>query len=231
MQRGAGCVTALLMSGEPPTRRQRENTSGHNQSLVGFDSFVICSAATCQSSAEPSMQNGFVRVEASCDVSSASIRIDLATPRVAHVNRGCCLQMVPRGSNAHYFSIQASPAPTSPPEFFLHSHMHNIAAAGGPPDWPTESPDRRRCRAKSIVDRSIACIACCSVLIFCLLGLRTYLAHQRGRNLAAQRDISCACCSTKQGLQPTRSIIVVAMRERIFVKRSRSDRRDPRRQP
>ena len=138
------------------TRRQRENTSGHNQSLVGFDSFVICSAASVSRaarSAEPSMQNGFVRVEASCDVSSASIRIDLATPRVAHVNRGCCLQMVPRGSKVHYFSIQASPAPTSPPEFFLHSHMHNIAA-GGPTRLADGEPgDRRRCRAKSIVNR------------------------------------------------------------------------------
>ena len=164
-------------------------------------------------------------MEASCDVSSASIRIDLATPRVAHVNRGCCLQMVPRGSNAHYFSIplQASPAPTSPPEFFLHSHMHNIAAAGGPPDWPTESPETDGdAEQEAIVDRLHRLHRMLQRTNFCLLGLRTYLAHQRGRNLAAQRDISCACCSTKQGLQPTRSIIVVAMRERIFARRSRS---------
>ena len=106
-------------------------------------------------------------LEASCDVSSASIRIDLATPRVAHVNRGCCLQMVPRGSNAHYFSIQASPAPTSPPEFFLHSHMHHIAAAGGPPDWPTESPETDGdAEPRASLIASIACIACCSVLSF-----------------------------------------------------------------
>ena len=156
-------------------------------------------------------------MEASCDVSSASIRIDLATPRVAHVNRGCCLQMVPRGSNAHYFSIQASPAPTSPPEFFLHSYMHSIAPVGLADGEPG---DRRRCRAKSIVNRLHRLHRMLQRTHFCLLGLRTYLAHQRGRNLAAQRDISCACCSTKQGLQPTRSIIVVAMRERIFVKRS-----------
>ena len=31
------------------------------------------------------------------------------------------------------------------------------------------------------------------------MALRTYLTHYRGRNLAAQRDISCACCSTNQG--------------------------------
>ena len=140
--------------------------------------FVICSAASVSRaarSAEPSMQNGFVRVEASCDVSSASIRIDLATPRVAHVNRGCCLQMVPRGSNAHYFSIQASPAPTSPPEFFLHSDMHNIAAAGGPPAWPTESPETDGdAEPRSIVNRLHRLHRMLQRTHFCLLGLRTY---------------------------------------------------------
>ena len=38
---------------------------------------------------------------------------------------------------------------------------------------------------------------------FCLSFFASYLAHHRGKNLAAQRDISCSCCSTKQGLQPT----------------------------
>ncbi len=125
---------------------------------------MICSAATCQSSAELDAKRICAGLEASCDVSSASIRIDLATPRVAHVNRGCCLQMVPRGSNAHYFSIQASPAPTSPPEFFLHSHMHNIAAASpheladGEPE-PTEMPSKKQ----SLI-ASISCFAYCSVI-------------------------------------------------------------------
>ena len=110
-------------------------------------------------------------------------------------------------------------APPSPPGFFLHSYMHSIAPVGLADGEPG---DRRKRRAKCIVNRLHRLHRMLQRTNFCLLGLRTYLAHQRGRNLAAQRDISCACCSTKQGLQPTRSIIVVAMRERIFARRSRS---------
>ena len=57
-------------------------------------------------------------------------------------------------------------APPSPPGFFLHSYMHNIAAASpheladGEPE-PTEMPSKKQ----SLI-ASIACIACCSVLIF-----------------------------------------------------------------
>ena len=45
--------------------------------------------------------------------------------------------------------------------------MHNIAAAGGPPDWPTESPETDGdAEPRASLIASIACIACCSVLIF-----------------------------------------------------------------
>ena len=172
------------MSCEPPNTSAAREYKRPQPITCWIRSFVICSAATCQSSAEPSMQNGFVRVEASCDVSSASIRIDLATPRVAHVNRGCCLQMVPRGSNAHYFSIQASPAPTSPPEFFLHSYMHSIAPVGLADGEPG---DRRRCRAKSIVNRPHRLIAYCSVLIFVAWSPHIPRALPRQKSCCATR--------------------------------------------
>ena len=180
---------AALLKGSLQTRRQRENSSGHSQSLVGFDSFVIWTPQACQSSAIAlDAKRVCAGLEASCDVSSASIRIDLATPRVAHVNRGCCLQMVPRGSNAHYFSIQASPAPTSPPEFFLHSGMHNMAAAGGPPDWPTESPDTDGdAEPRASLIASIACIACCSVLIFVAWSPHIPCALPRQKSCCATR--------------------------------------------
>ena len=138
-------------------------------------------------------------LEASCDVSSASIRIDLATPRVAHVNRGCCLQMVPRGSNAHYFSIQASPAPTSPPEFFLHSHMHNIATAGGPPDWPTESPETDGHAEPSIVNRLHRLHRMLQRTKFCLLGLRTYWRTSAAEILLRNATLAALVAAQSRG--------------------------------
>ena len=122
-------------------------------------------------------------------------------------------------SGKRVFRGSSRAAPTSP-GFFLHSYMHNIAAAS-PHELADGEPEAEGdAEQEAIVNRLYRLHRMLQRTNFCLLGLRTYLAHQRGRNLAAQRDISCACCSTKQGLQPTRSIIVVAMRERIFVKRS-----------
>ena len=52
MQRGVGCVTALL-KGSLQTRRQREKTSGqarYSQELARINSFLICGAPqACQS--------------------------------------------------------------------------------------------------------------------------------------------------------------------------------------